>query len=90
MQKNKQLWDLYRFPGFSLEHTLSGIFGDPRARVIGLIRRGKKLSAAPAVGSPRQRESCASPQRLEDSETFLISDGMSAVALKEENGSTSR
>jgi len=43
MRKHKRLWDLYHFPGFSPEHTLSGIFGDPRARVMGLIRRGKKL-----------------------------------------------
>jgi hypothetical protein len=28
---------------------LSGIFGDPRARVIGLIRRGKKLFVAPVA-----------------------------------------
>jgi hypothetical protein len=51
MQKHKRLWDAYRFPGFSPEHTLSGIFGDPRARVIGLGRRGKKLFAAPAASS---------------------------------------
>jgi len=43
MAKHKRLWDAYYFPGFSPEHALSGIFGDPRARVIGLIRRGKKL-----------------------------------------------
>lgn len=47
MQKNKQLWDLYRFPGFVPEHTMSGIFGDARARVIGLIRRGKKQFVVP-------------------------------------------
>ena len=49
MRKNKQLWDLYRFPGFSPEHTLCGIFGDPRSRVIALIRRGKKLFVAPVA-----------------------------------------
>jgi hypothetical protein len=51
MQKNKRLWDLYRFPGFSPEHTLSGIFGDPRVRVMGLIRRGKKLFVVPVADS---------------------------------------
>jgi hypothetical protein len=51
MRKNKQLWDLYRFPGFSPEHTLSGIFGDARARVIGLIRKGKKLFVVPVAAS---------------------------------------
>jgi len=49
MRKPKRLWDLYHFPGFSTEHTLSGIFGDPRARVIGLIRREKKLFVAPVA-----------------------------------------
>ena len=49
MHKHKRLCDRYHFPGFSPEHTLSGIFGDPRAWVIGLIRRGKKLFVAPVV-----------------------------------------
>jgi hypothetical protein len=49
MRKHKRLWDLYHFPGFSPEHILSGIFGDPRARVIGLIRRGKKLFVGPVA-----------------------------------------
>ena len=49
MRKPKRLWDLYHFPGFSPEHALSGIFGDPRARVIGLIRRGEKLFGAPVA-----------------------------------------
>ena len=51
MRKHKRLWDLYHFPGFSPEHTLSGIFGDPRAWVIGLLRRGKKLFVAPVAAS---------------------------------------
>jgi hypothetical protein len=51
MAKHKHLWDAYHFPGFSPEHTLSGIFGDPRARVIRLIRRGKKPFAIPVVSS---------------------------------------
>jgi len=49
MAKHKQLWDAYRFPGFSPEHTWSGIFGDSRARVIRLIRRGKKRFAVPVA-----------------------------------------
>jgi hypothetical protein len=51
MRKAKRLWELYHFPGFSPEHTLSGIFGDPRARVIALIRRGKKLFVVPVAAS---------------------------------------
>ena len=49
MGKHKRLWDLYRFPGFSPEHTVSGIFGDPHARILGLVRRGKKRSVEPVV-----------------------------------------
>jgi hypothetical protein len=49
MAKHKRLWDLYRFPGFYPEHTVSGIYGDPKARVIGFIRRGKKRFAELAV-----------------------------------------
>ncbi len=66
MRKLKRLWDLYRFPGFSPEHILSGIFGDPRPRVIALIRRGKKRYAVPAAsliapittGKPVGSETC--------------------------------
>jgi len=47
MAKHKHLWDTYRFSGFYPEHTLSGIFGDPKGRVIGLVRRGKKVSVEP-------------------------------------------
>lgn len=49
MDKHKRLWDLYRFPAFIPEHAVSGIFADPHARVLGLVRRGKKQSAGPVV-----------------------------------------
>ena len=49
MAKYKQLMDLYRFPGFSPQGRIYGIFGDPRAVVIPLKRRGKKQSVEPAV-----------------------------------------
>ena len=51
MPKHKHLWDTYRFPGFLPEHTWFGIFGDPRARVLRLMRRGKKLFAVPVASS---------------------------------------
>ena len=51
MPKHKLLWDVYRFPGFSPAHTLSGIFGDSRSLVIRLLRRGKKLFVVPAGAS---------------------------------------
>jgi hypothetical protein len=40
--EKKRLWDAYRFPGFMPETKVSGIFGDPKALVIKLRRRGKK------------------------------------------------
>lgn len=49
MAKNRKLWDAYRFPGFRPAQNVTGIFGDPKARVIQLVRRGKKQSAEPAV-----------------------------------------
>ena len=51
MPKYKRLWDGYRFPDFSPERTWFGIFGDSRARVIRLIRRGKKQFAVPVASS---------------------------------------
>ena len=42
MARYRRLWDTYRFPGIRPQHTVSGIFGDPKARVIRLVRRGKK------------------------------------------------
>lgn len=45
MARYRRLWDTYRFPGFRPQHTVSGIFGDPKARVIRLVRRGKKRRA---------------------------------------------
>ena len=49
MRKQRRLWDTYRFPGFRPGSTVQGIFGDPKARVLQLHRRGKKRSAVPAV-----------------------------------------
>ncbi len=49
MAKYKQLSYFYRFPGFYPQGGISGIFGDPRALVIRLKRRGKKQSVEPAV-----------------------------------------
>jgi hypothetical protein len=42
MAKYRRLWDTYRFPGFRPEPTVSGIFGDSKARVIRLVRKEKK------------------------------------------------
>jgi hypothetical protein len=49
MRKQRRLWDTYRFPGFRPRSTVQGIFGDPKARVMFLNRRGKKVFAVPAA-----------------------------------------
>jgi len=43
MRKRRTLSDLYRFPGCKPKKTVHGVFGDPHARVIKLVRQGKKL-----------------------------------------------
>jgi hypothetical protein len=47
-RKVRRLADAYKFPGFRTLQTVHGIFGDPHARLIRLVRRGKKRSAVPA------------------------------------------
>jgi hypothetical protein len=48
--KRKRLLDAYRFTSFRPMEKIRGIFGDPRARVITLVRRSKKQSAAVVAG----------------------------------------
>jgi hypothetical protein len=43
MRKHRRLWDTYRFPGFGPRTTVQGVFGDPKARIVRLHRRGEKL-----------------------------------------------
>lgn len=47
-RKARRLADAYRFPGFRTLETVQGLFGDPHARLITLVRRGKKRSVGPA------------------------------------------
>jgi hypothetical protein len=49
MRKRRTLSDLYHFPGCKPKKTVHGIFGDPHARVIKLVRQGKKLHAGYAA-----------------------------------------
>ena len=46
-----RLRDAYRFPGFRPVDDLRGVFGDPLARVIVLVRRSKKRRAGRADGN---------------------------------------
>jgi hypothetical protein len=50
MKKYKRLWDVYRYPGFTPASIVHGLFGDPRALVIRLRRRGKKRYAGCVAG----------------------------------------
>lgn len=47
IREKSGLIDSYRFPGFSPETTVTGIFGDPKARVVRLKRTGEKPSVGP-------------------------------------------
>jgi hypothetical protein len=49
MEKNRRLRDAYRFPGFLPQEKIFGIFGDPKAGVIVLKRRGKKQFVGPVA-----------------------------------------
>ena len=44
----RRLSEAYRFPGFHTMLTVTGIFGDPKARLVQLIRRSNKRYAAAA------------------------------------------
>ena len=46
--KRKRLLEAYRFAHFRPLEKIRGIFGDPKARVITLVRRSKKPSATVA------------------------------------------
>jgi hypothetical protein len=48
-KRKKRLWDTYRYPGFTPSSELSGVFGDPKARVIRFKRRQKKQPVGSAV-----------------------------------------
>jgi hypothetical protein len=45
-RKPRRLADTYTFPGFQPLAYVQGLFGDPQARLITLVRRTKKQSAA--------------------------------------------
>jgi hypothetical protein len=51
--KKKRLHDAYRFPGFRPLEEVKGVFGDPFARVVTLVRRSKKHAAVCVAASIR-------------------------------------
>src|SRR5208337_3342552 len=65
MRKPRRLDDTFRFPGFRPEATVRGIFGDPKARILRLRRRGKKRPVD-RVGGCTERSTIARPVRVRD------------------------
>src|SRR5271169_6578810 len=49
--KRRRLLDAYQFPGFRPMEEVRGVFGDPHARIVTLVRRSKKRLAARAEES---------------------------------------
>ncbi len=47
MLKTHELRDAFRFPFFTPTLRVRGVFGDPQAIIVDLVRRQKKRSAAP-------------------------------------------
>lgn len=50
-RKRRRLVDAYVFPGFRPLANVRGVFGDPQARIVTLVRRAKKRCATPAAQS---------------------------------------
>ena len=80
MKHPQTLSVLFSFPGFRAHSRLQGIFGDPHAKLITVIRR-KKLPCAPAVGHgtapslPAQHAGCGIPMRRAGGSTWWMSGG---------------
>jgi hypothetical protein len=48
-KRARRLTDAYAFPGFRTWSIVQGVFGDPKARIVTLVRRSKKQSAEAAA-----------------------------------------
>ena len=88
MAKFKNLYDLYRFPGFVPHPKVQGVFGDPRAVLITLQRRRNKRCAASAVMSTTPTTTIdydalgISPVATNASTSFSISEGSSVLGVQ--------
>lgn len=49
-KRKRRLTDAYAFPGFRPKTLVRGVFGDPKARIVTLVRRSKKRSAVSVDG----------------------------------------
>lgn len=66
----KTLMDAYRFEGFRNESVVKGFFGDPKAMVIVLKRRSKKVSVLVVI-----RNAASTIVRSEQLVIFLVAIG---------------
>lgn len=73
----RRLADTYRFPGFRPSSTVHGIFGDPKARVVRLLRRGKKraVGSVDAGRGPSTTTRCARIRDLSCGDTRVYLEG---------------
>ncbi|WHZ29169.1 MAG: hypothetical protein OJF51_003970 [Nitrospira sp.] len=80
MKRVQTLSALFSFPGFRARSQLQGIFGDPHARLVTLVRR-KKPPFARAVGHgtapamTAQPAGCGIPMRRAGVSTWRLSSG---------------
>ena len=88
MKHSQTLAAVFSFPGFRARSRLQGVFGDPHARLITLVRR-KKPPCARAVGPATVpsmiagHAECGIPMRRGGASTwFLSSDGWPARAVE--------
>ncbi|MBI4490985.1 MAG: hypothetical protein HY694_18030 [Deltaproteobacteria bacterium] len=98
MRKYRRLWDTYGFPGFRPSSAVQGIFGDPKARVICLHRRGKKLPVEPvatsvgellqidAIPCGRTRPICRAVNKLIERDCSVGADCRAEVLLDRREG----
>ena len=80
MKHGRTLSELFSFPGFRARLQLSGLFGDPQARIVDLARRKKRWCvrdvAAGTVGTTTARcVGCGIRMRLAGASTCALSSG---------------
>src|SRR5207247_2500347 len=63
-KRRRRLWDAYSFPGFRPQPTVRGIFGDPKARVITLHRRLRRLDCRRCGKVKREQLDCLADNPL--------------------------
>ena len=80
MKQTQTLSALFSFPGFRARSRLEGIFGDPHARLVVLVRR-KKLPCVPAAGPATapsmiaRRAGCGIPMLRAGASIWRLSSG---------------